>query len=174
MLAQQVERERRPPIGYRFPPRGSPKLVFPSGRQSLLVLSRVPFPYSNWVSRAGAAAAEFPRPKGADISQQHSAFAAARRGRRIQREHQSSVAVRTVFTPAQSAHRCGGAMRRPEVVQPYRRRAGTQATRTTQAAVPSARPRFQSACWFTPRCVGEMGTSSPPRWDLPFLNGQNI
>ena len=86
------------------PPRGSPQLVLPSGRQSLLVLSRVSFPYSNWVSRAGAAAAGFPRPEGADISQQNSAFAAVRQGRRIPREHQSLVTVRTVFTPAQSAH----------------------------------------------------------------------
>jgi len=98
------------------PPRGSPSSFFPvaSGRQSLLVLRRVSFPYSSWVSRAGAAAAGFPRPEGADISQQNSAFAAVRQGRRIPREHQSLVTVRTVFTPAQSAQfleaqRCGGA-----------------------------------------------------------------
>jgi hypothetical protein len=114
MLAQQVKRERRPPRDDRFPPRGSPQLVLPSGRQSLLVLRRVSFPYSSWVSRAGAAAAGFPRPEGADISQQNSAFAAVRQGRRIPREHQSLVTVRTVLTPAQSAQflkaqRCGGA-----------------------------------------------------------------
>jgi hypothetical protein len=104
MLAQQVKRERRPPRDDRFPPRGSPQLVLPSGRQSLFVLRRVSFPYSSWVSRAGAAAAGFPRPEGAGISQQNSAFAAVRQGRRIPREHQSPVTVRTVFTPAQSAH----------------------------------------------------------------------
>ena len=107
MLAQQVKRERRPPRrDDRFPPRGSPQLVLPSDRQRLFVLSRVPFPNSNWVSRAGAgaAAAGFPRPEGADISQQNSAFAADRQGRRIPREHQSLVNVRTVLTPAQFAH----------------------------------------------------------------------
>jgi hypothetical protein len=82
----------------------SPQLVLPSGRQSLFVLSGMSFPYSNWVSRAGASAAGFPRPEGADISQQNSAFAAARQGRHIPREHQSLVTVRTVLTPEQPAY----------------------------------------------------------------------
>ena len=175
MLAQQVKRERRPPRDGRFPPRGSPQLVLSSGRQSLFVLSRVSFPYSNWVSSAGAAAARLPRPEGAGISQQNSAFAAVGQGRRIPREHQSLVTVRTVFTPAQSAHFLEARTLRRRNAPP---RTGTtlvvgerarKPRKPTQAAAPSARSRFQSARWFTPRCGGEVGTASPPRWNLPFF-----
>ena len=170
MLSQQVKRERRPPRGDRFPPRQPPARS--SQWQAKPARSKQgAVPNSNWVSRAGAAAARFPRPEGADISQQNSAFAAVRQGRRISREHQSLVTVRTVFTPAQSAHFLEARTLRRRNAAPHWHHliVGERARKPrTQAAAPSARSLFQSARWFTPRCGGKVGKASPPHWNPPF------
>jgi hypothetical protein len=72
----------------------------------------------------------------------------------------SELCSRRHSPPSSLKRNAAAAQRRPALVPPYRRRAGTQATQTTQAAAPSARSRFQSARWSTPRCVGEVGTAS--------------
>ena len=173
MLAQQVKRERRPPRDDRFPPRGSPQLVLPSGRQSLLVLRRVSFPYSSWVSRAGAAAAGFPRPEGADISQQNSAFAAVRQGRRIPREHQSLVTVRTVLTPAQSAQfleaqRCGGATP-PRTGTALSSESGHASHANNSGGSTKCEIAVSISALVYAEVRGKVGTAFPPTLEPPIL-----
>ena len=176
MLAHQVKRERKGHQGMIAPPRGSPQLVLPSGRHSLFVLRRVSFPYSSWVSRAGAGAAGFPRPEGQTY---HSRTRPSPRLDKGGASRESTTASslselcsRRHSPPSSLKRNAAAAQRRPALVPPYRRRAGTQATQTTQAVAPSARSRFQSARWSTSRCMGEVGTASPPRWTSHFGNGQ--
>ena len=178
MLAQQVKRERRPPRDDRFPPRGSPQLVLPSGRQSLFVLSGVSFPYSNWVPRAGAAAAGFPQPEGADISQQNSAFAAVRQGRRIPREHQSLVTVRTVFTPAQSAQfleaqRCGGATP-PRTGTTLSSESGHASHANNSGGSTKCEIAVSISALVYAEVCGGGGHGLPPTLDLPFWQRPKI